>query len=93
VCYNICRLLNYIHVHVLENVPPLGDSQPVVLATWQQIRAWIGEPMQVDVVVVDSHAHCFWWLWTNLASPKVFWSAYRFILRSPTCLVDDILDP
>jgi site-specific DNA-cytosine methylase len=31
--------------YLLENVPPLGDSRPTILARWQQIRAWIDEPM------------------------------------------------
>jgi hypothetical protein len=52
--------------YVLENGPPLGDFQPIVLASWQQIKAWIGEPMQVDVVAIGAHAHYFRWLWTNL---------------------------
>ncbi len=55
--------------YVLENGPPLGDSRLAVLATWQQIRAWIGELVQVDVVAVDSCAHYFRWVWTNLAPP------------------------
>jgi hypothetical protein len=31
--------------YVLENVPPLGDFWSVILAAWQQIKAWIREPM------------------------------------------------
>ncbi len=71
------NLFNYIHVHVLKNVPPLGDSHPVVSATWKQIRAWIEEPMHVDAAIIDSHAHHFQWLWTNLAPQEVFHSAFR----------------
>jgi hypothetical protein len=32
-------------------------------------------------------------MWTNLTPPKVIQCAYELILKSPTCLVDDILDP
>jgi hypothetical protein len=78
--------------NILENVPPLGDSRPIVLAGWQQIQTWIKEQMQVDVALVVSRSHQFQWMWTNLAPPEVFQSTYRFILRSPMCLVDDILD-
>jgi hypothetical protein len=78
--------------YVLENVPPLGDSRPFELAAWQQIRAWIREPVQVDVVVVNSCAHHFRWIWTNLASLEMLQSAYQPIPRSPTCVMDDILD-
>jgi hypothetical protein len=46
----------------------------------------------VDVATINSRAHHFQWLWTNLASPKVFQSAYWLIPRSPTCLMDDIFD-
>jgi hypothetical protein len=31
-------------------------------------------------------------MWINLTPPKVIQQAYVFIPRSPTCLVDDILD-
>jgi len=44
---------------VVENVPPLGDSWPIVLVAWQQIRALIRKPTKVDVVVVSSRAHHF----------------------------------
>jgi hypothetical protein len=57
--------------YVLENVPPLWDSWPLVLVAWQQIKAWIGDLVQVDAIVVGSHAHRFWWLWTNLAPVDV----------------------
>jgi len=49
--------------------------------------------VQVDVVGVNSHAHNLQWLWTNLALLEVLQNAYKFIMRSPTCMVDDILDP
>jgi len=48
--------------------------------------------VQVDVVIVGSWTHWLWRMWNNLAPPKVIQQAYQFILRSPTCLVDDILD-
>ncbi len=47
----------------------------------------------MDVVGVDSCAHYLQWLWIDLAPLEVFQNTYRLILRSPTCLVDDILDP
>ncbi len=34
--------------YLLENIPPLGDSKSIILARWQHIKVWIGEPMQVD---------------------------------------------
>jgi hypothetical protein len=78
--------------YLLENVPPWGDYRPIVLAKWQQIRAWINKPLQVDIISVASWAHRFWWMWINLTPLKVIQQAYEFILRSPICLVDDILD-
>jgi hypothetical protein len=62
--------------YVLENVPPLGDSQPIILVARQQIKAWIEEQVQVDAVAVGSRAHCFRWLWTNLVLPQVLYNAY-----------------
>jgi hypothetical protein len=38
-CCNIYKPFICIHVHVLENVPRLGDFLLVVLVAWQQIRA------------------------------------------------------
>jgi hypothetical protein len=32
-------------------------------------------------------------MWINLASPEVIQQTYKLIPRSPTCLVDDILNP
>jgi hypothetical protein len=32
-------------------------------------------------------------MWINLIPPKVNQHAYELICKSPTCLVDDILDP
>ncbi len=46
----------------------------------------------MDVVAVGSCAYCFQWLWINLAPLDVLQTAYWLISRSPTCLVDDILD-
>ncbi len=46
----------------------------------------------MDVVVIGSRAHRFQWMWINLAPLKVIQQAYELIPRSPTCLVDDILD-
>jgi hypothetical protein len=46
----------------------------------------------MDVASVGSCSHQFQWMWTNLAAPRVLQCAYQFIPRSPTCLVDDILD-
>ncbi len=89
---NICSKHMHPCAYLLENVPPLRDYKPIVLARWQQIKAWIGKPVQVDVVSVGSWAHWFWWMWTNLASLEVIQQAYEFIPRSPTCLVGDILD-
>jgi hypothetical protein len=71
----------------------LGDYRPIVLVGWQQIRAWIGKPVQVDVILVGSQPHWFRWMWINLTPPEVIQQAYELIPRSPTCLVDDILDP
>jgi hypothetical protein len=39
------------YAYLLENVPPLGDSQLVVFIARQEIKASIGELMQVDVVI------------------------------------------
>jgi hypothetical protein len=47
------------YAYLLENVPPLGDSKPIILVGWQHIRAWISELMQVDLVLVGSRAHWF----------------------------------
>jgi hypothetical protein len=76
----------------VKNVPPLGNYQLAVLAAWQQIRAWIKELVQVDAVTIGSHAHCFKLPWINLVLLEILQSAYQLIPRSPTCLVDDILD-
>jgi hypothetical protein len=35
--------------HLLENAPPLEDYKTNVLVGRQQIKVWIGEPVQVDV--------------------------------------------
>ncbi len=43
--------------YMLENVPPLGDSQLAMLVTWHQIWAWIGELMQMDVALINSCSH------------------------------------
>jgi hypothetical protein len=43
--------------YLLENVPLAWDSQPFILGGWQHIKAWISEPMQVDVVTIGSQAH------------------------------------
>jgi len=40
--------------YLLENVPTPGDFKPLVLAGWQQIRAWIDKPMYVDALLVGS---------------------------------------
>ncbi len=64
----------------MENVPQLGDSRPIILVGWQHIRAWIGEPTQVDVVLSGSWTHWFWWMWTNLAPPEVIQWAYELTL-------------
>ncbi len=76
-------MLQYLHTsqlhsyaYVLENVPPLEDSQLVVLVAWQQIKPWIKEPMQLDATTTGSCAHYFQWLWTNLAPLEIFQSAY-----------------
>ncbi len=44
--WELIRVLQYLRTsqlhscaYVLENIPPLGDSQPAVLATWQKIKA------------------------------------------------------
>lgn len=58
--------------YVSENVPPSRDFQLALSEAWQWIRPWIKEPMQVDATTISSCAHCFRWLWTNLAPPKVF---------------------
>ncbi len=79
-------------VYLLENVPPLGDSKPIVLVRWQQIKTWIGKLVQVDVASVGPQTHQFQWMWINPTPPEVIQWAYEFIPRSPTCLVDDILD-
>jgi hypothetical protein len=79
--------------YLLANVPPLGDFRPTILARWQQINVWISELMQVNVSSVGSRVHRFWWMWINLAPLEVIQWAYDLIPRSPTCLVDDILDP
>ncbi len=76
----------------VKNVPPLGNYQLAVLVAWQQIRAWIEELVQVDAVTIGSHAHCFKLPWINLVLLEILQSAYKLISRSPTCLVDDILD-
>ncbi len=89
---NICNKHMHPCAYLLENVPPLRDSRPIVLARWRQIKAWVGKPVQVDVVSIGSWAHWFWWMCTNLASLEVIQQAYEFIPRSPTCLVGDILD-
>jgi hypothetical protein len=73
--------------------PTFGGFLTAILATWQQIKAWIMEPVHVDATIINSCAHCFWWLWINLALLEVFQKAYRLIMKSPTCLVDDILNP
>jgi hypothetical protein len=57
--------------YLLENVPPLGDSRPIVLAKWQQIKAWIGKSVQVNVASVGSRIHWFQWMWINLAPQEV----------------------
>jgi len=74
------------------DVPPLEDSKSTILAGWQQIKAWISELVHVDDVSISSRTHQFLWMWTNLTSPKVIQRASKLIPRSPTCLVDDILD-
>jgi hypothetical protein len=48
-----------------------GNSQPIVLVGWQKIRAWISELMQMNVIVIDSQAHEFRWLWNNLTPLEV----------------------
>jgi len=41
--------------YLLENVPPLGDYRPlIILAKWQQVKAWIKELVQMDVVSIGS---------------------------------------
>jgi hypothetical protein len=55
-------------------------------------KGWIGELVQVDVILVGSWAHQFQWMWTNLAPLEVMQQASELIHRSPTCLVDDILN-
>jgi hypothetical protein len=77
---------------MLENVPPLGDFWLDVLVVWHHIRAWIREQMEVDVTLINSCSHWFRWIWINLTLGNVIHNAYWLILRSPTCLVDDILD-
>jgi hypothetical protein len=57
-------------VYLLENVPPLKDSQPIIVVGWQKIKAWIGEPIQVDATSIGSRAHRFWWIWTNITPLK-----------------------
>jgi hypothetical protein len=42
--------------YILKDVPPLGDSQLVVLVGWQQIQVWIEEQVQVDATLVGSHS-------------------------------------
>jgi len=45
--------------YLLENVSTWGDSKPIILAKWQQIKAWINKPVQVDAILVGSQAHWF----------------------------------
>ncbi len=78
--------------YLLENVPLMGNSWSFILGGWQHIRAWIRESMLVDVVIIGSQAHQFWCLWINITPLEVIQRTYQFIPRSPTCLVDDILD-
>jgi hypothetical protein len=77
--------------YLLDNVPPLVDFKPTILAGWQQIKAWIGELVQMDVVSIGSQTHWFQWMWINIAQIKVIQRACEFISRSLTCLVNDIL--
>jgi site-specific DNA-cytosine methylase len=83
----LIRMLQYLQIsqlhscaYVLENVRHLGNFQLVVSTAWQKIKAWIGEPLHVDVTAVNSCAHRFWWLWTNLVPLEVLHSTYQFIL-------------
>ncbi len=59
------------YAYLLANVPPLGVSRPIVLAGWQQIKAWIGELVQVDVTLISSQTHRYQWIWINLAPLEV----------------------
>jgi hypothetical protein len=39
--------------YLLENVPPLGDSWPIVLAGWQHTKAWIGKLVYMNVASIN----------------------------------------
>jgi hypothetical protein len=67
------------------------DFKPTILAGWQQIKAWIGELVQMDVVSIGSQTHWFQWMWTNVTQIKVIQQTCEFIYGSLTCLVNDII--
>ncbi len=54
-CLQTIQMHSY--AYMLENFPPLGDSQLAMLVTWHHIWAWIGELMQMDVALVNSRSH------------------------------------
>jgi hypothetical protein len=52
--------------------PTIGGLYlPTILLGWQQIKAWISEPMEVDATSFGSLTNRFQWMWTNLAPPNV----------------------
>jgi site-specific DNA-cytosine methylase len=62
----VVQHLHQSHMHpcayLLENIPPLEDYKSTILVGWQQIRVWIGEPVQVIVASIGSQAHWFQWM-------------------------------
>jgi hypothetical protein len=48
--------------------------------------------VQVDVISIGLQTHWLQQMWINLSPPEVIQQTYELIPRSPTCLVDDILD-
>jgi hypothetical protein len=42
---------------MLENVPPMGHFQPIILTKWHQVIAYISKLVQMDYITIGSQTN------------------------------------
>jgi hypothetical protein len=58
----------------------------------EQVYAWLGKPILVDVASMGSHAYRSWWLWINITPPKILQHAYQLVPWPKGFILNSILD-
>ena len=78
--------------YILENVPPFGLMGSQIKGDIQLLCCYLGAPVAVDVVALESYVHRLRWKWTNLATAAGILTALHQLACPPGEYVDYILD-